>query len=24
LVQSVLMPCAPALRLLSDPNWKNR
>jgi len=24
LVQAVLMPCAPALRLLSDPNWKNR
>lgn len=24
LVQSVLMPCAPALRLLSDSNWKKR
>lgn len=24
LVQAVLMPCAPALRLLSDPNWKKR
>ncbi len=24
MVQSVLMPCAPALRLLSDSNWKNR